>query len=384
MTRNATHICTDPTYKLVWQGYPVFMIGTTDRGCHYHPFGLAVCTEERKDDFNFVFSALKRLRPSFTPGIVLADAAEAITNGFAEVYGPPTKRIICWVHVQRNIKKRLTKLGLSKQIPKIDADFQLVQQSMNPRVFSVAANLFVEKWQGQSAPMDEFLAYFKSQWVDSNQNGWYEGYAPGCPSQNNALESTNRYLKDEHSFRMRMPIGHFIIWTQNVIKEWAIKRNPNRVHIDKKLWQSSPSIELNDYDRTRHWLLRKKDIQEITSNSVTLRITPGAKETHLSKSEAKSWIRCVSRCESWETFEQYTEAKSRCYSMCIDQDDWRNNSSCTCPYFFKKYMCKHVIGLANRLKLDDSDIPEICQQVPLGQKRKRGAPKKATAALIID
>ena len=62
-------------------------------------------------------------------------------------------------------------------------------------------------------------------------------------------------------------------------------------------------------------------------------------------------------------------------------EKWKEGNS-TCPYFLKKYMCKHVIGLAIRLKL--AKPPAATKDVPIGQKRRRGRPSKATKALIVD
>jgi uncharacterized Zn finger protein len=33
----------------------------------------------------------------------------------------------------------------------------------------------------------------------------------------------------------------------------------------------------------------------------------------------------------------------------LSEAKWKADT-CTCPYFLKKYMCKHIIGLAIRLK----------------------------------
>lgn len=44
----------DRTYKLVWQGYPVLQVGTTDMHRSFHPYGIAVCTNERCADFEFL------------------------------------------------------------------------------------------------------------------------------------------------------------------------------------------------------------------------------------------------------------------------------------------------------------------------------------------
>ena len=45
-------------------------------------------------------------------------------------------------------------------------------------------------------------------------------------------------------------------------------------------------------------------------------------------------------------------------------------------------MCKHIIGLAIRLKA--AKPPLAVKDIPIGQKRKRGRPNKSSKALIID
>jgi len=54
----STKIHADATYKLVWQGFPILIVGTTDADRHFHPFGLAICTNEEKQDFKFLFQSL--------------------------------------------------------------------------------------------------------------------------------------------------------------------------------------------------------------------------------------------------------------------------------------------------------------------------------------
>ncbi|CAF0981240.1 unnamed protein product, partial [Didymodactylos carnosus] len=45
----------DATYKLIWQGFPVLVIGTSDYDRKFHPFGLAICYDEKQSDFEFIF-----------------------------------------------------------------------------------------------------------------------------------------------------------------------------------------------------------------------------------------------------------------------------------------------------------------------------------------
>ncbi len=56
------------------------------------------------------------------------------------------------------------------------------------------------------------------------------------------------------------------------------------------------------------------------------------------------------------------------------------SSQCNCPKFYKLYKCKHIIGIASRLKL--LEIPMQAKTIELGNKRKRGRPILAKPALI--
>ena len=56
---NKTYLCTEATYKLIWQGFPVPIVGTTDKAKKFLPFWLAVCMKEESADFAFIFSSLR-------------------------------------------------------------------------------------------------------------------------------------------------------------------------------------------------------------------------------------------------------------------------------------------------------------------------------------
>ncbi|CAF1263893.1 unnamed protein product, partial [Rotaria magnacalcarata] len=109
---NSNHICADATYKLIWQGYPVLIVGTTDKQCAFHPFGNALCINEKTSDFEFMFKSVqltveKLYNISYCPIILVADASGAITNGFINVFNVVEKRIMCWFHVTKNIDTQL-------------------------------------------------------------------------------------------------------------------------------------------------------------------------------------------------------------------------------------------------------------------------------------
>ena len=54
----SSKIHADATYKLIWEGVPVLINGTTDMDRHFHPYGINVCSNEKTADFEFIFTSL--------------------------------------------------------------------------------------------------------------------------------------------------------------------------------------------------------------------------------------------------------------------------------------------------------------------------------------
>lgn len=107
-------IHTDATYKLIWQGYPVLVVGTTDSNRRFHPIGTCVSTNERSEDFEFMFRTMKNsLKEIFgfemDPRVLISDAARSIHIAFKSVFGDRDNIIMCWAHLRRNVVKNLPK-----------------------------------------------------------------------------------------------------------------------------------------------------------------------------------------------------------------------------------------------------------------------------------
>ena len=51
----------DATYKLIWNGFPVLLVGSTDCWHTFYSFGLAVVPNEDEDSFAFLFRTLHTL-----------------------------------------------------------------------------------------------------------------------------------------------------------------------------------------------------------------------------------------------------------------------------------------------------------------------------------
>ena len=76
-----THVCTDGTYKCIFQGYPVLIYGTTDKAKAFHSFGLSLVNRERSEEYAFIHEAIRIWVQSvysrnFDPRIHVADGAQ--------------------------------------------------------------------------------------------------------------------------------------------------------------------------------------------------------------------------------------------------------------------------------------------------------------------
>ena len=106
-------IHTDTTYKLIWQGFPCLIIGTTDMIKQFHPYGFAVCFNEKEKDFKFIFmcirNGLRDLNLDMNEGsfVLIADGSNAIRNAFSEVFGMDHSMVMYWAHMRERAEKKL-------------------------------------------------------------------------------------------------------------------------------------------------------------------------------------------------------------------------------------------------------------------------------------
>lgn len=84
--------------------------------------------------------------------ILLADAAQAITNRFNTVFGYSDIRLMCWFHVTQALKKKYNRVSHIE----IDLDIHEIHRSQNKEIFEKAINLFKKKHCKET----EFLSMF--------------------------------------------------------------------------------------------------------------------------------------------------------------------------------------------------------------------------------
>jgi hypothetical protein len=200
----------DATYKLSWEGFPILIAGVSDQDRVFHPVGISLTSGETTDDFMFLFTGIKKSQSAgFSPKVLLSDAAEAITNGFRNVFGDEFTRAYCFFHVMKNVdeKRHLVK---DKQLwIEVRSDISTLQLARCFEEFNAAKELWSRKYQDNPATA-EFQKYFYEEYLNK-WSGWYEGIANRFPTTNNGLEATNRWIKDQGTLRSRLAMSLMIL-----------------------------------------------------------------------------------------------------------------------------------------------------------------------------
>lgn len=379
-TRRLLSLCTksvlvqtDATYKLVWQGYPVLLVGTSDAAKKFHPYAAAVTKGETAQDFEFLFRALHEVNLEWAPSILLADGSEAITNGFHAVFGPPDVRLMCNFHVIKNVEpylKSLTKNGIAGHLKE---DIYTLQICPDETTFTSAFAMFLEKWQKKKhSRVNNFLEYFEKEWFQKYPN-WYEGAAPGHPSTNNGVESTNAAIKRENTLRERLPVGQFLTCMAEMVEQWSRRRDPSSINCVTFAETPIPSLQL--WTEAFQWA--------ISPSAALQRDTEDGTEYFVSSSRVKEVVtpktlrRYEKREGRWVNFDDFKSWRTEIWKITVSPA----GLACSCPSFLKNGQCKHALGIQIRQR--EVVVPPEAKTVPLGQKRKRGRPKKALKALLI-
>lgn len=366
----AVSLNADATYKLMWQGFPLLVVGTTDLNKKLHVIGVAVCVNEREEDFAFMFSALKECALKLhncivAPTTIVCDAAKSISNAFKAEFGAETKVIMCWAHMLRAVKRKISSLVNNKdKQQQILKDIYFLQTISTVRRFQTARSLFVEKWSTE----EDFIEYFTDEWITQNPN-WYEGAMQRVPSTNNALEALNGVIKSQFTFRERLSLPEFIQVLENLVSQFS-----RRYDTDLQ-FATEPSIARITWGLANNWvklklLLKKK------------RQVNGATVIAIQSSEYNSKVKILS--SMWPTLEDFkTFYNSKWYVTLASPDAKWLNALCSCPSYQKNFICKHIVGIA--VRMGEVTIPdEIKSDITvIGGKRKRGRPASTKKAYII-
>lgn len=219
----------------------------------------------------------------------------------------------------------------------------------------------MDKWRSES---EEMINYFEREWVQKNPN-WFEAFAQRIPSTNNGLESHNRLIKDEHTYRERMDLGKFRVALCSMIETWGISYTTGLSELNL----DAPELPLKMW--TKGYQLAKENVKITSRRTGSKMVYRCAKSDNIVDSIG---------CDDFDSFKKQSfDFHDTIFEHPTRRDNWLR-SECDCADYFKLFTCAHIIGIAIRLKCIAP--PAEAKSLPIGEKRKRGRPAKAKPALV--
>jgi len=172
-------------------------------------------------------------------------------------------------------------------------------------------------------------------------------------------------------------LGDFFGKAMDYVRGWSIAVDPARVNYTAFALQ--PSIPLKLDTSAYNWARSNVFVRTETSKTIScFYIQPAASSKKLTMAETKQYDK-LEKLRSWKFFDTYVTWQSKLWKVIMEADDYQN-AACSCPSYQKKFMCKHILGIAIGKKL--YAVPPAVKDVPIGEKRKRGRPKKCSKALL--
>ena len=233
----------------------------------------------------------------------------------------------------------------------------------------------------QNKDIIQFIKYFDDEWLVNHPN-WFEGWNNpnniGAPSTNKGNESINRVIKDQDTFRNLLDLSTFLFTVRKIIRKWSSQRSPSNPNC--KRFVDLPTIDLKTWTLAYQWKKQAKILQMDSSYFVA---SQNNKEFFISDTIILKYKKLMSEC-NFDTFEHFVSTDFGYWRIelpdNVDSTNW-HTGKCTCPWFYKNYMCKHIVGLALRLKLANESIPSAAKLIPLDRQRGVGRPLKCLKAL---
>jgi hypothetical protein len=170
-------------------------------------------------------------------------------------------------------------------------DIDALQWAQSERIFTKSSNLFVKKWANKQP---NFMEYFRSEWLTTH-NAWYEEVQHFTPSTTNALEATNKVIKDENTFRERLPLSRFKVLAFERVEKWS-----KSYQRDLKQYSNKQTILLDLWTNGYQWAKSNKSILSTELDNLVQYYIPVGDETKVTNVEID-----VMKKMKWYSFDQY-------------------------------------------------------------------------------
>lgn len=189
------------------------------------------------------------------------------------------------------------------------------------------------------------------------------------PKTNNALEAFNGRIKKDFTFHEKATIAVFKVKLFNMLNLLSCEYRDNKKEIEYEV-----KIKDNMWFKGLDWARSKKITIIEEDETVKQYFIPDGKREKITKQEIHAY-----KAANFKTFDAFIKIMYKIWTITVPADDFKK-STCTCPDFFRKYTCKHVVGLGLRTK--KINLPDHITRVE--SSRRPGRPERAGPALQIN
>ena len=161
----------------------------------------------------------------------------------------------------------------------------------------------------------------------------------GSPSTNNGNESINATIKTYYTFRSRLDMNTFLACLIDLVRQWSHDRDPKNVN--HKKFSKEPSISLKHWTAGYQWKTEAKVKQH--SHFLDCYYTAAAVGVPIDSLEVINQYELQMETCNWRNFDSFSDCAFGIWKIHLRKDEinWKKGT-CTCPVYFKQYMCKHT------------------------------------------
>lgn len=227
----------DATYKLNYRGYPVLVVGISDRSRRFHLVALYIVSGETQEIIQPMLMALRRLYCWLTGRdlvvrYAMADADKAQYNALNVVFGdnPQFQSLMCFFHVMEKVYKAIKQFPsfVSSNITHDLYDLHFTRTHLD---FTRMRDALLRKWMNVPMLVD-FAQYMSGQWLSGHFSGWQLYSTPsGFASTNNPVETFNAILKRDYTLRRRLKMGALLAELANCCEDQSANERPFQMEV---------------------------------------------------------------------------------------------------------------------------------------------------------
>ena len=385
-------VAADSTYKVVWNGFPLHVIGTVDIQQSFHLIAIALASHENNPSYSEFFEAVRSGvevagEQKWSCQYAMSDNSMALKNAFIQSLGIDHMGN-CWAHLQRGLRKWSGSIQKKANLKLIQQDLFGMHDLHRQEEFRAAVRLWKTQWINKGE--EEFVERWSKQWLDGVHGLWSQATSiPGIPTTNNALESFNRQIKDTLTLGNIPSMSEFLrsslLWMEGASKSEVsqfpedplAEESSTKSHVKKRIadvWMSARVWAAGREDR----LSKHREI--VLDDLVVLAYAKEVLEDEDVKEDIDGFLDQLEPYDN-EDFDRYMSRRESCVLLQRRQDGESElvKWSCSCKQYQHYVVCRHSLGLS--IALNGVKIPGKHRSRQLGSRRKPGRPRKSTPAL---